>query len=99
MTCTYCGFCKSVCPVFEGIGWDPAWPRGRMILVVRSAAEGHPGRRVGGGEPVPVHHLQGLREALPLQDRGRGRGGEGPEGPGRRREDAAEAPGRWWRTC
>ena len=24
MTCTYCGFCKSVCPVFEGIGWDPS---------------------------------------------------------------------------
>ena len=32
MTCTYCGFCKSVCPVFEGIGWDPSVARGRMIL-------------------------------------------------------------------
>lgn len=32
MTCTYCGFCKSVCPVFEDIGWDPSVARGRMIL-------------------------------------------------------------------
>jgi len=32
LTCTYCGFCKSVCPVFEGIGWDPSVARGRMIL-------------------------------------------------------------------
>ncbi len=32
MTCTYCGFCKSVCPVFEGIGWDPSVARGRIIL-------------------------------------------------------------------
>jgi Fe-S oxidoreductase len=32
MTCTYCGFCKSVCPVFEGIGWESSVARGRMIL-------------------------------------------------------------------
>jgi len=32
MTCTMCGFCKSVCPVFEGVGWDPGVARGRMIL-------------------------------------------------------------------
>ncbi|QLH75711.1 MAG: (Fe-S)-binding protein [Methanomassiliicoccales archaeon] len=32
MTCTYCGFCKSVCPAFEGIGWDPSVARGRMVL-------------------------------------------------------------------
>ncbi len=32
MTCTYCGFCKSVCPVFEGVGWDPGVARGRIIL-------------------------------------------------------------------
>ncbi|MEM3059141.1 MAG: (Fe-S)-binding protein [Methanomassiliicoccales archaeon] len=32
LTCTYCGFCKSVCPVFEGVGWDPSVARGRMIL-------------------------------------------------------------------
>ena len=25
MTCTMCGFCKSVCPAFEDIGWDPGW--------------------------------------------------------------------------
>jgi Fe-S oxidoreductase len=32
MTCTMCGFCKSVCPVFEDIGWDPGVARGRVIL-------------------------------------------------------------------
>ena len=32
MTCTYCGFCKSVCPTYEDIGWDPSMARGRMIL-------------------------------------------------------------------
>ena len=32
MTCTMCGFCKSVCPSFECIGWDNGVARGRMIL-------------------------------------------------------------------
>ena len=32
MTCTMCGFCKSVCPSFEGIGWDTGVARGRIIL-------------------------------------------------------------------
>jgi len=32
MTCTYCGFCKSVCPTFQRVGWDPSVARGRMIL-------------------------------------------------------------------
>jgi Fe-S oxidoreductase len=32
MTCTYCGFCKSVCPTYEGVGWDPSVARGRIIL-------------------------------------------------------------------
>ncbi|MCX6650235.1 MAG: (Fe-S)-binding protein [Methanomassiliicoccales archaeon] len=32
MTCTYCGFCKSVCPPFQKVGWDPSVARGRMVL-------------------------------------------------------------------
>jgi len=32
MTCTMCGFCKSVCPAYEGTGWDPGVARGRMLL-------------------------------------------------------------------
>ncbi len=32
MTCTMCGFCKSVCPVFEDVGWDTGVARGRVIL-------------------------------------------------------------------
>ena len=30
--CTMCGFCKSVCPSFKAIRWDPAAARGRVIL-------------------------------------------------------------------
>ncbi len=32
MTCTYCGFCKSVCPIYEKVGWDSSVARGRIIL-------------------------------------------------------------------
>jgi len=32
MVCTYCGFCKSVCPVFEDLGWDSSVARGKVIL-------------------------------------------------------------------
>jgi len=32
MTCTYCGFCKSVCPTFESVGWEASVARGRIIL-------------------------------------------------------------------
>lgn len=29
--CTYCAFCKSVCPVFEDIAWDSVAPKGQNI--------------------------------------------------------------------
>jgi len=32
MTCTYCGFCKSVCPVFDTSNWEGVGPRGKIIL-------------------------------------------------------------------
>ena len=32
LTCTMCGFCKNVCPVFLDEGWDSSAPRGRMTL-------------------------------------------------------------------
>ncbi|UCH89402.1 MAG: (Fe-S)-binding protein [Thermoplasmata archaeon] len=32
VTCTLCGFCKSVCPVFEHKGWDSSVARGRILL-------------------------------------------------------------------
>jgi Fe-S oxidoreductase len=32
ITCTQCGYCKEVCPVFEDLGWDSASPRGRVAL-------------------------------------------------------------------
>lgn len=32
LTCTLCGFCKSVCPYFEDNQWDPAVARGKVIL-------------------------------------------------------------------
>ena len=30
--CTYCGYCKDVCPVFTEEGWDSSVARGRMAL-------------------------------------------------------------------
>lgn len=30
-TCTYCGFCKSVCPVFENTYWDTETARGKVL--------------------------------------------------------------------
>jgi Fe-S oxidoreductase len=32
LTCTLCGFCKSVCPYFEDNQWDPSAARGKVIL-------------------------------------------------------------------
>ncbi|MCD4655555.1 (Fe-S)-binding protein [bacterium] len=32
LTCTMCGFCKNICPVFIDDRWDTAAPRGRMTL-------------------------------------------------------------------
>ena len=32
MTCTYCGFCKSVCPVFDVSNWEGVGPRGKVML-------------------------------------------------------------------
>ncbi len=32
LTCTMCGFCKSVCPSFKEAGWDTSAARGRVIL-------------------------------------------------------------------
>lgn len=32
LTCTFCGFCKSVCPYFEDNQWDPSVARGKIAL-------------------------------------------------------------------
>jgi len=32
MTCTFCGFCKGVCPVFDLSNWEGVGPRGKVIL-------------------------------------------------------------------
>jgi Fe-S oxidoreductase len=31
-TCTYCGFCKAVCPIFKELGWDDCAARGKVLL-------------------------------------------------------------------
>lgn len=31
-TCAYCGYCRSVCPTYEGVGWESCSPRGRIHL-------------------------------------------------------------------
>ncbi len=30
--CAYCGYCRSVCPTYEGVGWESCSPRGRIQL-------------------------------------------------------------------
>lgn len=37
--CVQCGTCRSVCPVFEAVGWESANTRGRM-LIIKSLLEG-----------------------------------------------------------
>ena len=32
VTCTQCGYCKEVCPVFDQVGWDSSVARGKMAL-------------------------------------------------------------------
>jgi Fe-S oxidoreductase len=32
LVCTQCGYCRSVCPIFEDRGWDSSVARGRVIL-------------------------------------------------------------------
>lgn len=32
VTCTLCGYCKGVCPVFDSLGWDSNAARGKMLL-------------------------------------------------------------------
>ncbi|UCE91643.1 MAG: (Fe-S)-binding protein [Methanobacteriota archaeon] len=39
LTCTFCGFCKSVCPYFEDDQWDPSVARGKVILAYGLARE------------------------------------------------------------
>lgn len=31
--CTQCGYCRTVCPVFEQIGWESASPRGKIYYI------------------------------------------------------------------
>ncbi len=39
--CVQCGTCRSVCPVFDVVGWESANTRGRM-LIIKSLLEGMP---------------------------------------------------------
>ncbi|WP_048050685.1 (Fe-S)-binding protein [Methanosarcina soligelidi] len=39
--CVQCGTCRSVCPVFDVVGWESANTRGRM-LIIKSLIEGRP---------------------------------------------------------
>jgi Fe-S oxidoreductase len=32
-SCLQCGFCRSICPVYEQVGWESASPRGKMYHI------------------------------------------------------------------
>lgn len=38
--CTQCGFCRSVCPVFEQIPWESASPRGKLYYIKQLLKKG-----------------------------------------------------------
>ena len=39
--CAYCGYCRTVCPTYAGVGWESCSPRGRIQLT-RLLLEGSP---------------------------------------------------------
>jgi heterodisulfide reductase subunit D len=39
--CSYCGYCRAVCPTYAGVGWESCSPRGRIQLT-RLLLEGTP---------------------------------------------------------
>jgi Fe-S oxidoreductase len=39
--CAYCGYCRTVCPTYAGVGWESCSPRGRIQLT-RLLLEGTP---------------------------------------------------------
>jgi heterodisulfide reductase subunit D len=41
LICAYCGYCRSVCPTYAGVGWESCSPRGRIQLT-RLLLEGTP---------------------------------------------------------
>jgi Fe-S oxidoreductase len=41
LICAYCGYCRSVCPTYVGVGWESCSPRGRIQLA-RLLLEGAP---------------------------------------------------------
>jgi len=41
LICAYCGYCRSVCPTYAGVGWESCSPRGRIQLA-RLLLEGAP---------------------------------------------------------
>ncbi len=32
LICAYCGYCRTVCPTYSGVGWESCSPRGRIQL-------------------------------------------------------------------
>ncbi len=58
--CVQCGTCRSVCPVFDVVGWESANTRGRM-LIIKSLLEGRPPFRRCTSKPGFVYNLRDLR--------------------------------------
>lgn len=48
--CSYCGYCRSVCPTYDGVGWESCSPRGRLHLI----------RMLLEGTPLTVDHMKRL---------------------------------------
>jgi heterodisulfide reductase subunit D len=50
--CSYCGYCRSVCPTYASVGWESCSPRGRLHLI----------RMLLEGTPLSVDHMKRLYE-------------------------------------
>jgi heterodisulfide reductase subunit D len=48
--CAYCGYCRSVCPTYDRVGWESCSPRGRIQLTSSLLA----------GKPLPAEYVKRL---------------------------------------
>ena len=40
--CAHCGYCQTVCPIYDAVGWESSGPRGRMTIAHQVAREQPP---------------------------------------------------------
>lgn len=54
LICAQCGYCRSVCPVFDVLGWETTAPRGKIAVAKTLHLDN------GGAREIPDHFVQRL---------------------------------------